>query len=184
MKALTICQPYAHLIVVTQEKSVENRDWRTDYRGPLLIHAGKSLDYMSNSDAHGYVQSWDQGNKAATLEISDPQGRPVALGALIGRVDVLDCAHIADIHAGVYDSKFPWLKTHAHTHGEFCLVLGNAIQFPKPIPMRGQLGLFNVRFNERTGVCTECGCHWTSACPGGCHWVAPNLCSSCVGAVS
>src|SRR5262245_8471910 len=39
MKALTIRQPYAWLIVAGH-KDVENRSWSTKYRGPLLIHAG------------------------------------------------------------------------------------------------------------------------------------------------
>ena len=28
-------------------------------------------------------------------------------------------------------------------------------------------------------VCRECGCAEFDACPGGCHWVADGLCSSC-----
>lgn len=39
MKALTIFQPYAWLIV-KGIKPVENRTWSTRHRGPLLIHAG------------------------------------------------------------------------------------------------------------------------------------------------
>ena len=38
MKALSVRQPWAHLIV-TGIKRVENRFWETPYRGPLLIHA-------------------------------------------------------------------------------------------------------------------------------------------------
>ena len=46
MKALTVCQPYASLIVgwpgiaIEDIKQIENRNWKTSYRGPLLIHAG------------------------------------------------------------------------------------------------------------------------------------------------
>lgn len=28
-------------------------------------------------------------------------------------------------------------------------------------------------------ICKECGCSWENACPGGCSWVKPELCSSC-----
>jgi hypothetical protein len=28
-------------------------------------------------------------------------------------------------------------------------------------------------------ACVECGCTDSAACPGGCYWVAPGLCSSC-----
>lgn len=27
--------------------------------------------------------------------------------------------------------------------------------------------------------CRACGCTWTNACEGGCHWVEPDLCSAC-----
>ena len=32
------------------------------------------------------------------------------------------------------------------------------------------------------GVCRGCGCTDDRACPGGCWWVEPDLCSSCKGA--
>jgi hypothetical protein len=31
--------------------------------------------------------------------------------------------------------------------------------------------------NPRT--CRECGCTDVRGCPGGCHWVGPDLCSEC-----
>lgn len=43
MKTLTIKQPWASLIALG-EKKIETRSWRTKYRGPLLIHAGKTID--------------------------------------------------------------------------------------------------------------------------------------------
>lgn len=29
------------------------------------------------------------------------------------------------------------------------------------------------------GVCKKCGCTNERACPGGCYWVKPDLCSTC-----
>ena len=29
--------------------------------------------------------------------------------------------------------------------------------------------------------CRVCGCTWDHACPGGCYWVEPALCSRCAG---
>jgi hypothetical protein len=29
--------------------------------------------------------------------------------------------------------------------------------------------------------CRVCGCTWEHACPGGCYWVEPDLCSQCAG---
>jgi len=38
LKALSVRQPWAHLII-HHGKDIENRSWRTSYRGPILIHA-------------------------------------------------------------------------------------------------------------------------------------------------
>src|SRR4051794_38411973 len=42
MKAITLHQPYATLIAIGA-KRIETRGWRTRYRGPLAIHAARSL---------------------------------------------------------------------------------------------------------------------------------------------
>ena len=43
MKVLTIRQPWATLIVEGY-KRFEFRSWKTNYRGDILIHAGKGID--------------------------------------------------------------------------------------------------------------------------------------------
>lgn len=45
MSYLSVRQPWAHAIV-TGIKPIENRSWKTSFRGPLLIHAGKSRSDM------------------------------------------------------------------------------------------------------------------------------------------
>lgn len=42
MRAITLTQPWAQLVAV-RAKQIETRSWRTDYRGPLAIHAGAGL---------------------------------------------------------------------------------------------------------------------------------------------
>lgn len=42
MKTLSIRPPWAWAIL-NLGKRIENRSWETSYRGPLLIHAGKSI---------------------------------------------------------------------------------------------------------------------------------------------
>lgn len=36
------------------------------------------------------------------------------------------------------------------------------------------------KLRERQQTCRICGCTEARACPGGCHWVEPGLCSSCL----
>lgn len=128
MKAITICQPYAHLIIVTLDKRVENREWPTRYRGPLLIHAGKS-------------RAWLEGTDEENLE---EFGRPLDFGMILGMVQLVDCLHIDEIRAGKHDAKYPWLRTHHHTNGTWCWIFENAVRFETPIPYTGRQGLFNV----------------------------------------
>ena len=40
--ALSIRQPWAWLIV-NGHKDIENRDWPTNFRGRLLVHAGQTM---------------------------------------------------------------------------------------------------------------------------------------------
>lgn len=82
MKAITIKQPWAWAIVF-DEKDIENRSWYTNYRGPLLIHAGA-----------GY-----------RADVSLPKGRQAPprdeldFSAILGVVDLVDV---------VERSRSPW----------------------------------------------------------------------------
>ena len=127
MKAITVCEPYASAIIGTAtipgSKRCENRPnpWR--YRGPLLIHAGKSMSYMSDLEG---VMRLMPGLCRADL----------TFGAIIGRVDLVDC-----LEGNVYERKYPddpW------RYGPWCLRLENAVRFAYSIPYQGQLGLFEI----------------------------------------
>lgn len=71
MKALSIRQPWAHLIIY-EGKDVENRTWPTNYRGPLIIHTGllRDEDAIKNFAMDDF---------------------PLPLGGVIGRVMLVDC---------------------------------------------------------------------------------------------
>ena len=55
MKVLTIKQPWASLIIEGY-KRFEFRSWKTNYRGELLIHAGKSIDKEAYERLKGYLK--------------------------------------------------------------------------------------------------------------------------------
>ena len=136
MRALTICQPYAHLIVTPAvelprgcvPKRVENRVWQTDYRGPLLIHAGKSRAWLWPTSEADF-------------------GDALVFGALLGVVEILDCIpiHRTDRSdptepggiSAEHATKYPWLPAHQHSEGPFGLVLGNVRRFRAPITFNG-----------------------------------------------
>jgi len=143
MKALTICQPYAHLICLPDDddrrKRVENRTWPTNYRGPLLIHAGKSRQWLELNDAGDRDELYD-------LALEDMQ-----FGAIIGIANLRDCVELRrDAYNGrllpfpeSVQRRWPWLSVHEHTEGPWCWVL-EARRFETPIPYKGAQGIFNV----------------------------------------
>jgi hypothetical protein len=67
MKALSVKQPFAHKIIF-EKKDIENRTWRTKFRGTVAIHASLKL--------HPYAKKKD---------------KDLVRGAIIGVVDVVDC---------------------------------------------------------------------------------------------
>lgn len=133
MKALTIGQPYAHLICITKEKGVENREWSTNYRGPLVIHAGKSVAWLDKDEA------------GKTIDFDEKTGEAFTFGAAIGIANLADCLHIDRIEAGEYESRWPGLRDHRHTSGTWCWVLNKRQAFVEPIPYKGEQGLYFIQ---------------------------------------
>jgi len=79
-RALSLRQPWAWL-VVNGLKDVENRSWRTNHRGPLLIHASRTIEKQAVDNMRPYCQ--------AKLGINlDEQ---LLTGGIIGVVEVTDC---------------------------------------------------------------------------------------------
>jgi hypothetical protein len=115
--ALSVWQPWAHLLAVLGLKDVENRRWRTTYRGRLWIHASQRLD--------------EEVYRALLAEGVDlPPMDELPRGALVGAVELVDC---------VRDSRSRWAEP-----GCWHWQIGRAWALPEPIPMRGRQGLFRV----------------------------------------
>ena len=122
MKALTIHQPWAHLII-HGIKRVENRAWQTNYRGPLLIHAGVSRVSLGDAGEH------------------EPPEADLVFGALLGTVRLLDCVRLADAQ-NLFDCP-EWLDS-PFTEGPYCLLLTCPLPLRVPIPYRGRQRIFDV----------------------------------------
>jgi len=121
MKALSIRQPWAWLIVHAG-KNIENRMWRTTFRGRVLIHASKGMTRAEYDAACWFMG--EQGIDHTKLPLFDQLPR----GGIIGEAEIVDC---------VRKSNSPWFQ------GPFGFVLHNV----KPLPFRpckGSLGFFNV----------------------------------------
>jgi ASCH domain len=120
LPALSIREPFASAVLLGI-KPVENRSWKTEYRGPLLIHASKKFA-DSYRDANIY-----------------PDGTPLPdgyyFGCLIGIVDL----------AGIYSgSSSPFWDNPWANRKSFHLHLSKPRFFADPLEMPGQVRLFQV----------------------------------------
>lgn len=113
--ALSIQQPWAWAIV-HGGKTIENRTWRTRFRGRFLIHAGQRFD----SDGEGFILA-----KCPHLPGRDQLPR----GGIVGVAELVGC---------VTRSDSEWF------FGPIGFILRNARPLPF-VPCRGQLGIFEVK---------------------------------------
>lgn len=125
MRALTVCQPWAWAIV-RGSKRIENRSWHTHYRGPLLIHAGKSRDWFT-ADAIEGIEHIERRRVSETMA-------GMEFGALIGRCRLVDCI----------PSDLAVRRGYGYVCGPWCFVLADVEALAKPIPFRGGQGFFDV----------------------------------------
>jgi hypothetical protein len=100
MKALTVMQPYAWAIMQQEGKTVENRPWRTLYRGRFCVHAG--------------AQYWDAdaGWIEFTFGLTVPPREELEFGAILGTVELVDVVRDADLWTEwALPGSYHWLLT-------------------------------------------------------------------------
>lgn len=123
MKCLTLHQPWAQLII-HGPKRIENRNWPTDYRGPLLIHAGKSRKSLASA-------GMGLGRYAREAIDRLPPENELPFGAIIGRVYLSDCVPVSQVRGQPF-AEGPW-----------CWLLDEPEAF-RPYLIGGQQGLWEV----------------------------------------
>jgi hypothetical protein len=82
MKALSIKQPWASLIA-HGIKDIENRTWRTKFRGRIYIHASAPKKFN--------VQMSDEQTTLALPVLQSAFDGKMPFGAIIGEVDIIEC---------------------------------------------------------------------------------------------
>ncbi len=117
IKVLAIRQPWAYAILHLG-KDVENRSWRTHYRGPLLIHAAYRRARNPREMLSEYM----------TRPPSEKSLRDLPIGRIVGVVDLVDC---------IKNSKGKWAE-----RGAWHWVLKNPRPFLTPAECTGRLGLW------------------------------------------
>jgi hypothetical protein len=122
--ALSIRQPWADLILLGR-KDIENRTWRTNFRGTVLIHASQRIDWDGVEMESRYLRR--RGRLKATPD--DGWEYDTTTSAIIGMLDIVDCVRR---HRSEY------------FEGPYGFVLRNPVRFRRPIERGGWLNIFQV----------------------------------------
>jgi hypothetical protein len=121
IRALTIRQPFPELIL-RRRKPYEIRSWRTNYRGPLLIHSAAKVKTAFAKQS---------GLKPETLPTSAFVGVAVLTDVRPYTREDSQLLNARNAGGGWYPHLFSW-------------VLKKPIRFARPIKANGKLGLFTV----------------------------------------
>lgn len=155
MKALTIWQPWASLIA-NGSKKIETRSWKTNYRGPIAIHAAKNIDtprcvweepFKSELTKAGMMTEYPGGKFGFSLRNN---------GKVIAIADLVDCMQIV-YHPGTnidiakrieIGAESMTTDKHSPDFGKYVVPTAEEIAFGDWTPGRYAWILENVRMIE------------------------------------
>ena len=154
MKALSLWQPWATLMAIGA-KRIETRSWNMRYRGPLAICATKTwnrgvldrLDDAVTEPDRDQPSDW----KRILQELSSAGYKDISqlpLGSILCVVDVVDCIPTPIIVPRYYNGP-PLITAKEkafgdYSQGRYGIVTKNVRRLPKPIPVTGKQGLFDI----------------------------------------
>ena len=123
MRCLSIAQPFADLII-SGKKSIELRNWNTNFRGEFLIHAPIKI----------------RTNDCKRLKIN----KKLITGAIVGKATLHDVKKYNSIKEIKMDKKYHQAAKESYNK-KYGFILKKVKPFRIPIPWKGQLGFFEVK---------------------------------------
>jgi hypothetical protein len=145
MKAISLLQPWASLVAVGA-KRIETRSWPTRYRGPLAIHASKKWAPYQTT----YLNIWEIQTGLAPLtgkpldlsRLSWPgvEDKHLPLGVVLAVCNLVDCIPTENLTQGQIGTDRPFGD---FSLGRYGWILDNVKPLSRPIPAKGNLGLWD-----------------------------------------
>jgi hypothetical protein len=126
MKALSVRAPW-WLAILDGGKDIENRDWHTNFRGRIYLHAGKwfnRAEIVEDLLTIKKIMNIKEHPDPLLADLFRPCG-----GCIVGTVEIVDC---------VSESSSPWF------FGKYGFVLQHPVALNHPVPFKGMLGFFEV----------------------------------------
>lgn len=148
MKAITIHQPYATLIAIGA-KQYETRSWPTRYRGPIAIHAGKTIDGiydLAREVHHRRIDGLPYAPFAhAVFDCLKESGHypspftcaQFPVGSIVAIGELVDCYQMGIDAPNANERLFGFWSV-----GRYAWKIANVEFLDTPIPVRGQQGLW------------------------------------------
>lgn len=141
MRGLTVVQPWTWSIM--HGKPIENRTWKTTFRGTFALHAGKGWDW-DGADSPLVQEAWR--NAGHDVYWLDPDHDQIALGAVLAVADLVD---ICDLFFGC--DCGPWATTRNQYHWR----IANVRPLAEPVPCKGALGLWTLPDDVEAAVAAQ-----------------------------
>ncbi len=203
MKALSIKQPWASLIA-HGIKDIENRTWKTNFRGKIFIHASADYDKRHRDMSLLYTK------KQYDSLLEEFQKKSIfgsfTTSAIIGEVDIIDCVinhqsvwaeksltkpnidNYRNQEGGNMELYIHNVELWKNTKPTYNWVLANAKLYDKPIlNLKGKLSFWEPEPNQICSSCSEkyFGVEPEYCCSGrdcGCMGrpIEPDYCDKCL----
>ena len=144
MKAISLWQPWAHLIAIGA-KTYETRSWSTPYRGLMAIHAARH--WTTRMATQCYQEPFftilaRAGTRfPARCDGANLPALGFDFGAVIAVASLLHVSPTRDVlpHLGPNEVAFG-----DFSHDRFAWQYENVVLLPEPIPCNGRQGLFEL----------------------------------------
>lgn len=140
MKAVSLIQPYASAVPLGL-KRIETRSWRTHYRGPIAIHASKTMPCRLGETLEIGTVTVERDRGGLLLrgpELAWPYRLPQ--GAIVALANLYEVRPTDSIECAPADDERPWGD---YSAGRFAWCLNCVERLRTPIPAAGSLGLWD-----------------------------------------
>lgn len=151
MRIISLTQPSATLIAV-RAKTFETRSWGTTYRGPVAIHAAKSLSPIGGVSGLRALFDTEHATARALQAAEYPDADALPLGAIVAVCTIAECYHIQANGMLANQTLIPLpgepeRSFGNYTPGRYAWKLVDIQPLLQPLPYRGAQGLRTIADN-------------------------------------
>lgn len=187
MKAISLLQPWATLVVIGAKK-IETRSWNTKFRGEVLIHASANQKIAKDII---YQYPFNKVLVEYFNHIREPDINDLPFGAIVGKAKIVATGKTESIVSLSKDkiksgwvAQINWEQELAfgdYANGRYGWLLEKPVAFKYPLKINGALSLWDCDFR----ICKECGCSDNDCrccierTGKPCSWIDQHLCSAC-----